>query len=49
MDMRKGNVNSIDMKLITKMITIAGLAAAAVSCTDKKADFKFLVEEFADL
>ena len=40
------------MKLITKMITIAGLAAALVSCSDKtakKADFKYLVDEFADL
>ena len=34
------------------MITIAGLAAALVSCSDKAAgdkDFKFLVDEFADL
>ena len=41
-----------NMKLITKMITIAGLAAALVSCSDKAAkneDFKFLVDEFADL
>ena len=40
------------MKLITKMITIAGLAAALVSCSDKAAkneDFKYLVDEFADL
>ena len=40
------------MKLITKMITIAGLAAALVSCSDKtakNADFKYLVDEFADL
>ena len=37
------------MKLITKMITIAGLAAASVSCADKASDFKFLVDEFADL
>ena len=40
------------MKLITKMITIAGLAAALVSCSGKAAkneDFKYLVDEFADL
>lgn len=40
------------MKLISRMITIAGLAAALVSCSDKAAgdkDFKFLVDEFADL
>ena len=44
--------NNINMKLITKMITIAGLAAALVSCSDKAAkneDFKYLVDEFADL
>ncbi len=40
------------MKLIAKMITIAGLAAALASCSDKaaqKGDFKYLVDEFADL
>ena len=39
------------MKLILKMITIASLAAAAVSCSDKAAknDFRYLVDEFADL
>ena len=40
------------MKLISRMITIAGLAAALVSCSDKAAgdkNFKFLVDEFADL
>ena len=43
------------MKLITKMITIAGLAAALVSCSDndtkttQNEDFKYLVDEFADL
>ncbi|MBR5299258.1 MAG: dihydrofolate reductase [Bacteroidales bacterium] len=47
------------MKLITKMITIAGMAAAMVSCTDKAApeagdaaqgeEFKYLMDEFADL
>ena len=43
------------MKLITKMITIAGLAAALVSCSDNDVktgqndDFKYLVDEFADL
>ncbi len=40
------------MKLFTKMITIAGMAAALVSCSDKAAEkdgFKYLVDEFADL
>ena len=40
------------MKLITKMITIAGMAAALVSCSDKaaeKGEFKYLIDEFADL
>ena len=40
------------MKLIEKMITIAGMAAALVSCADKTADngeFKYLIDEFADL
>ena len=43
------------MKFIFKMITIAGLAAALVSCSDKtektaqNGDFKYLVDEFADL
>ena len=38
------------MKFLTKMITAAGLAAALVSCNEKKAaDFKYLVDEFADL
>ena len=40
------------MKLIGKMITITGIAAALVSCGDKAADndnFKYLVDEFADL
>ena len=40
------------MKLLGKMITIAGLAAALASCSDKAAkdvDFKYLVDEFADL
>ena len=43
------------MKLITKMITIAGLAAALVSCSDNDVktgqndEFKYLVDEFADL
>ncbi len=39
------------MKLFRKMITIAGLAAVMASCSDKAAqnDFKFLVDEFADL
>ena len=40
------------MKVIGKMITIAGMAAALVSCSDKAADngdFKYLIDEFADL
>ena len=39
------------MKLIAKMISVAGMAAALVSCSDKAAenDFKYLVDEFADL
>ena len=38
--------------IINKMITIAGLAAALVSCSDKAAqngEFKYLIDEFADL
>ena len=31
------------------MIAITGLAATALSCADKKDDFKYLVDEFADL
>ena len=41
--------NKQDMKRFAKMITIAGLAAAAVSCADKASDFKYLIDEFADL
>ncbi len=40
------------MKLFTKMIAIAGMSAAMVSCSDKaaeKGEFKYLVDEFADL
>ena len=40
------------MKLITKMITIACMAATLASCSDKTADkenFRFLIDEFADL
>jgi len=40
------------MKLIERMITITGIAAALVSCSDKAADggeFRYLVDEFADL
>ena len=40
------------MKFITRMITIAGMAAALASCSDKAAqegEFKFLIDEFADL
>ncbi len=45
-------IKLIDMILLSKMITIAGVAAALASCSDKaaqKGDFKFLVDEFADL
>ena len=41
-----------NMKIFGKMITIAGMAAALVSCSDKAAkegDFKYLMDEFADL
>ncbi len=40
------------MKLKLKMATIAGLAAALVSCSDEAAQnggFKYLIDEFADL
>ena len=40
------------MKFITRMITIAGMAVALASCSDKAADngdFKFLIDEFADI
>lgn len=40
------------MKNLVKMISCAGMAAALVSCADKAAhkdDFKYLVDEFADL
>ena len=40
------------MKFIARMITIAGMAAALVSCSDKAAqegEFKYLIDEFADL
>ena len=40
------------MKFITRMITIAGMAAALESCSDKAADngdLKFLIDEFADI
>ena len=37
------------MKLFTKMIAITGLTAAVVSCSENKSDFKYLVDEFADL
>ena len=36
------------MKLITKMIAITGVAAA-VSCAQNENEFKYLVDEFADL
>ena len=41
-----------DMKILGKMITIAGFAAALASCSDKAAqngDFRYLIDEFADL
>ena len=40
------------MKFIIRMITIAGMAAAMVSCADKAAqegEFRYLIDEFADL
>ena len=40
------------MKFITRMITIAGMTAALISCSDKAAqegEFKYLIDEFADL
>lgn len=37
------------MKFSVKMITTAGLVAALVSCSEKATDFKYLVDEFADL
>ena len=40
------------MKFITRMITIAGMAAALASCSDKAADngdFNVLIDEFADI
>ena len=45
------NGKSIYMKLNIRMIAFSGLAAAMVSCGDKAADkdFKYLVDEFADL
>ena len=37
------------MKLITKMMAITSVAAAAVSCAQNEGEFKYLVDEFADL
>ena len=37
------------MKLITKMIAITSMAAAAMSCCQNEKEFKYLVDEFADL
>ena len=37
------------MKLITKMIAITSVAAAAMSCSQNEKEFKYLVDEFADL
>ena len=37
------------MKSIARMVYCTGLAAAMVSCADKAAEFKYLVDEFADL
>lgn len=45
-------INLIYMKLLGKMITVAGMAAALVSCSDKAAEndgFRYLMDEFADL
>ena len=38
-----------NMKLITKMIAITSVAVAALSCTQDQQEFKYLVDEFADL
>ena len=48
----KSKIIRHNMKIFGKMITIAGMAAALVSCSDKAAkegDFKYLMDEFADL
>ena len=48
----KSKIIRHNMKIFGKMITIAGMAAALVSCSDKAAkegDFKYLLDEFADL
>lgn len=37
------------MKLFYKVFTIAGMAALAVSCENKEPEFKYLIDEFADL
>ena len=37
------------MKQIVKMVAIAGLSAAALSCGKQQEEFKYLVDEFADL
>ena len=37
------------MKLITKMIAITSVAAAAMACGQNEKEFKYLVDEFADL
>ena len=44
-------ITELDMKFLVKMISVAGMAAALVSCSDKTAqsDFKYLMDEFADL
>ena len=46
-------INYTNMKALSKMITIAGLAAAFASCSSDNAaqngEFKYLIDEFADL
>jgi len=37
------------MKTIVRMIAIAGISASALSCAGGQEDFKYLVDEFADL
>ena len=37
------------MKLIVKMFMVTGLAAAMASCGENKSDFRYLMDEFADL
>ena len=52
MPILKIEIKYTNMKALSKMITIAGLAAALASCSDKAAEngeFRYLIDEFADL